>query len=188
MSTFSEEKETDTTSSSTELPEPSSMRIRAIKDELNSMNIDYTDCFDKESLCTRLVDARSGAVKGASSSSSTKTESQSTPASETPSTGSSLSTSNFDKEKKLEELRSLRVKELRTRCAQNNIRWAHMIEKEELVQALIGHYEKASLFSPSGTLTPGKVTMITDDDVLEKEIYNGGVATTPLMLDVFATW
>ncbi len=188
MSTSAEENTSASSSPKDQLlPDPPSMRIKEIKNELDSMNIDYTDCFDKESLCARLVDARNGVVKGKEKKSESSTRNESSP-SPSSSSSSPPSNSNFDKEKKLEELRSLRVKELRTKCAEHNIRWAHMIEKEELVQALIGYYEQASIFSPSGALTPGKVTVITDDAILEKEIYNNGTATTPLMLDVYATW
>ena len=181
MSTSAEE--------SSSLPDPQSMRIKEIKNELDSMNINYSDCFDKESLCTRLVDARTGVVKGETKKEESSKGSESRKStSDAPSPAKTSPSNNFDKESKLEELRSSRVKELRTKCAEQNIRWAHMIEKEELVQALIGYYEQASLFSPSGTLTPSKVTAITDDAILDKEINNGGVATTPLLLDVFATW
>jgi thioredoxin 1 len=186
MST-SNENETSNT-----LADPQSMRIREIKDELDGLNVKYDDCFDKESICLRLVDARSGKVKGEAKAETKETKAASEPApSSAPKsapTPSSAQSSNFDKDKKLQELRSLRVKELRTKCAQYNIRWATMIEKEELVQALIIHYEKVSTFSPSGTIAPGKVSMITDDSILEKELYSGGTGTAPLMLDVFATW
>jgi thioredoxin len=169
---------------SSSLADPSTMKIREIKNELDDMNIKYNDCFDKESLCTRLVDGRSGKVKGVEKTESTSSK---TAEAEAAPTATPPKSSNFDKAAKKEELRSLRVKELRTKCAQFNIRWAHMIEKDELVNALADHYEKCSDFSPSGTLMPGKVSTITDDSILDKEI-NSGTTTAPLMLDVFATW
>ena len=70
-------------------------------------------------------------------------------------------------------------------CAQNDIRWANLIEKEELVQALVSYQAEAVKFSPSGKILPGKVAQI-DDEILAKEVAGG--ATTPLMLDVYATW
>ena len=175
----------DNTSS---LADPSTMKIRDIKNELDNMNIKYNDCFDKESLCTRLVDGRSGEVKGVAKTESTSSKTTEAEVEvEAAATATPPKSSNFDKAAKKEELRSLRVRELRTKCAQFNIRWANMIEKDELVNALADHYEKCSDFSPSGTLMPGKVSTITDDSILDKEI-NSGTTTAPLMLDVFATW
>ncbi len=170
------------------MPEPSAMRVREIKDELNAMGVSFADCFDKDSLVERLIDARSGKVSG-------KIKAESPPASdeksiedkgESSTKESSTTSSNFEKEAALTELRSKKVRELRTMCAQNNIRWAQMIEKEELVQALLKHQEKAADFSPSGKILPGKVAVI-DDDILSKEIAPGA-AVTPLLLDVYATW
>uniref|UniRef100_A0A6S8VAL0 Thioredoxin domain-containing protein n=1 Tax=Chaetoceros debilis TaxID=122233 RepID=A0A6S8VAL0_9STRA len=172
-----------------ELPEISSMRIRAIKDELNEMGISFTDCFDKDSLVDRLKDGRSGAVTGTPKSveddASKSAAAASTSTSESTSKHSQSSKSTFDREAVISELRQKKVRELRTMCAQNNIKWATFIEKEELVRALVDYKEKASDFSSSGALTPGKVTMI-NDDILGKEVSGG--AATPLLLDVYATW
>ena len=55
-----------------------------------------------------------------------------------------------------------------------------MIEKEELVQALLEYQEKAADFSPSGKLIPGKVAVI-DDEILSQEL-TPGAAVTPLLL------
>ena len=41
-----------------EVEEPGTMRVSEIKAELNLRGIDYTDCFDKESLAQRLREAR----------------------------------------------------------------------------------------------------------------------------------
>ena len=176
----------ETAAGGEELPDPKTMRIREIKNELENLNVSCDDCFDKESLCVRLMDARSGKVKG--SQPKTNNSSDSNEATSTSKPETKPKQSNFDKEGKLEELRSLRVKELRTLCAQNNIRWAQMIEKEELVQALIIHYEKCAGFSPSGTIVPCKVSTIAEDSILETELFSGTTTTAPLMLDVFATW
>jgi thioredoxin len=46
--------------------------------------------------------------------------------------------------------------------------------------------EAAQNFSPSGKLTPGEVADI-DDQTLEQELSAVGT-TTPLLLDVYATW
>lgn len=175
------------TSDGAGLPEISSMRIRAIKDELNDMGISFTDCFDKDSLVDRLKDGRSGAVTGkpkkAEDKANASESAEAAPKSESSSSGKqqqgSSSKSSFDREAVTSELRQKRVRELRTMCAQNNIKWANMIEKEDLVRALADYKEKASEFSSSGALTPGKVTMI-NDDILGQEVSGG--AATPLLL------
>jgi len=189
ISTFSTAEDNAATDGGVELPEISSMRIRAIKDELNEMGISFTDCFDKDSLVDRLKDGRSGAVTGTPKSveddASKSAAAASTSTSESTSKHSQSSKSTFDREAVISELRQKKVRELRTMCAQNNIKWATFIEKEELVRALVDYKEKASDFSSSGALTPGKVTMI-NDDILGKEVSGG--AATPLLLDVYATW
>jgi thioredoxin len=177
-----EDGASSTSTSSTVLPEPSSMRVHDIKEELKAMGVSSSDCFDKDSLCERLVDARSGKVKG------TPKPTPSASAAET-ATATSASTSTaatFDTEAVLADLRSKKVRELRTQCAQNNIPWATFIEKEELVRALLEYKKKACNFSPSGKISPGQVATI-DDETLTKEVAPGA-ATTPLLLDVYATW
>ena len=201
-STNTEEDEqaaTGAAATTSELPEPPTMRIREIKDELNSMKISFQDCFDKDSLVERLIDARSGKVAptvsaevkeepkdieapSPATSNDSKEENTTTPASAeaSPPTPTPPLSSSFDKETVATELRSKRVKELRTMCAESGIRWANMIEKEDLVQALLQYDEKASNFSPSGKIVPGKVALI-DDDILTKEVAEGA-AVTPLLL------
>lgn len=168
------------------LPEPSSMRIREIKDELNSMGISFTDCFDKDSLTERLVDARSGKVTGGVATEEVFSDDSGKGEEAPKETSASAKTSTFDKEEFAEDLRSKKVRELRTMCASKNIRWANFIEKEELVQALVEYQLKASDFSPSGKIVPGKVAMI-DDETLDQEL-TPDAAATPLLLDVFAEW
>lgn len=168
------------------LPEPSSMRIREIKDELNSMGISFTDCFDKDSLTERLVDARSGKVTGGVATEEVFSDDSGKGEEAPKETSASAKTSTFDKEEFAEDLRPKKVRELRTMCASKNIRWANFIEKEELVQALVEYQLKASNFSPSGKIVPGKVSMI-DDDTLDQEL-TPDAAATPLLLDVFAEW
>jgi thioredoxin len=152
--------------------DPSEMKLREIQAELKDMGVSYSDCFDRDSLTRRLKEARSGKVK--------KTE----PAPKEQHTYPSAQ-STFDRDATLQELRSLRVKELRTELANRNIRWGNMVEKEDLVQALLAAREAASNFSSSGVLTPGKVSDI-DADTLTTELSTP--AGTPLLLDVYATW
>lgn len=172
---------------------PSTMRIKEIKAELTSSHVLFTDCFDKESLVQRLVEARSDTVPeqfqkaspspaAESQASQTTTTATSSPSSSSTTTAT---TTTIDKEEIMTNLRSLKVRELRTRCAQANIRWAHMIEKEELVQALLKHQLEVGSFSASGKLIPSQVADI-DEITLEQELKGG--LSTPLVLDVYATW
>ena len=172
--------------------DPSKMRLGEIQAELKKMNVSYKDCFDKESLINRLIDARKDQIEGSGDDINIDHDGNddSEPSPESP-TAESASTktppgNKFDKELVLEKLRSLRVKELRAECAKSNIRWGNMIEKEDLVQALLLHKEKAAFFSPSGVIIPGQVAEI-DGDTLGIEVAPGA-ATTPLLLDVYATW
>ena len=77
----------------------------------------------------------------------------------------------------------MRVAELRTECGNRNIRWANMVEKEDLVQALLKARESAASFSSN--LVPGQVGSLTDAQ-LEQELATK--SSTPLLLDVYATW
>ena len=156
--------------------DPSEMKLREIQAELKDMGVSYSDCFDRDSLTRRLKEARRGEVA------TPKTEPQSK---EKDTTSSPSAESTFDRDATLQELRSLRVKELRTELANRNIRWGNMVEKEDLVQALLVAREAASNFSSSGVLMPGKVSDI-DADTLTTELSTP--AGTPLLLDVYATW
>lgn len=183
-------------------PDPTTMKIKEIKNELNQLNVSYNDCFDKESLVQRLMDARNNPPSPTTTTdmknqtkSRTNNNNDNNNTKENDHTKQETSTSTssknnnkkkFDKEAKRQELKLLKVKELRSLCAQYNIRWGQMIEKDELITALIQHYESMSTFSTSGTIVPGQVSMITNGDILQQEIYN--MSEKPLLLDVFATW
>jgi thioredoxin 1 len=194
-----QQQQQQTTNEGLQLPDPATMKIKEIKNELNHFNVSYNDCFDKESLVQRLVDARNNPQRpnptttteptatttGTNQNNESKSQGNDKKQQDT-STTSSKNNNKFDKEAKMQELKLLKVKELRSLCAQYNIRWGQMIEKDELITALIQHYESMSTFSTSGTIVPGQVSMITNGDILQQEIYN--MSETPLLLDVFATW
>lgn len=116
----------------------------------------------------------------------------------------------FDRQATLADLRSQRVKELKAQLSQNNIRWGTMLEKEDMVQALINAMEQRHFqslyFSKSGELIPGRVVDVDEALLMEElgwdedDIANGvitaprssggGEATKypPILLDVYATW
>ena len=100
--------------------DPSEMKLREIQAELKDMGVSYSDCFDRDSLTRRLKEARRGEVA------TPKTEPQSK---EKDTTSSPSAESTFDRDATLQELRSLRVKELRTELANRNIRWGNRMER-----------------------------------------------------------
>lgn len=156
---------------------PTDMKIRDIQAELRSLNYTYSDCFDRESLVKRLLEARTGgkmqdvlkAVKKEKKFNSEKSKN-----------------TKFDRETAAQELRSLRVSELRSRLASRNIRWRQYIEKQDLVNALLNAMEESRNFSSSGVLSPGKVGDVSHDE-LRMEL-EGTELHTPLLVDVYATW
>jgi Thioredoxin domain-containing protein len=171
------------------------MSIREIKDELKEMGISFSDCFDKDSLIERLEDARNGNLSSAFKVASPSKDDNSNPSrssnSTTTTTARNSTGSAFNREATAADLRTKTVRQLRTLCAESNIRWANLIEKEELVQALVQYQEECLKFSRSGKIMPGKVALI-DDDTLTKELTTRAASsldsTAPLLLDVFATW
>lgn len=84
----------------------------------------------------------------------------------------------------MEDSLKLKVKELRTELAARNVGWADLYEKEELAARLAELVAQSSLFSHSGALTPGQVSVVTDEQ-LRVEMTD---ERTPLLVDVFATW
>jgi thioredoxin len=198
-STFTDDSGRQDSPLSPPLGEPSSnrMSIKEIKEELKAMNISFADCFDKDSLMERLDDARKGKVSSVFTSKSPHNEATSIHHSDdkkkdvAASTTASTSIHVFNREAVASDLRTKTVRQLRTLCAANNIRWANLIEKEELVQALVQYQEQCFKFSSSGKIMPRKVALV-DDETLAKELAPAIVSSskkhTPLMLDVFATW
>uniref|UniRef100_A0A7S2LIQ3 Thioredoxin domain-containing protein n=1 Tax=Leptocylindrus danicus TaxID=163516 RepID=A0A7S2LIQ3_9STRA len=188
-----------TTNNEESLQDISTMRLREIQTELRDMwNVSYADCFDKESLTKRLRDARAGLVQGSapapSPTTDDKTDENETAARESDDSSagtSSTSTSGEKTKKKFNrddmdaELSNMRVSALREMLGARNIRWANMIEKRDLVVALLDAMEASAGFSISGALTPGEVADLTGEQ-LASEL--SGDADTPLLLDVYAVW
>jgi thioredoxin len=153
-----------------------SMRLKEIQAELKERKVSYSDCYDKESLVARLIQARN-------TPSSVLPDNP--PTTEAAVLDLAHPSSDFDRESTLAALRSMRVAELRAELGNRKLRWANMFEKEELVQALLAAMEASSGFSLSGALKPGEVGMVTGEE-LDTELSGG--ASTPLLLDIYATW
>ena len=211
-----DETTTATAGSDDVRPDIDGMRLREIKDELNDMKISFDDCFDRDSLVVRLREARDGLVEPleVESAAAETVDVLETTEKDTDTTTSSVSVSKdsideeeFDREATLSELRGLRIKELKIRLTELGIRWGTFIEKEDMVQAVLGalelKFELARNFSRSGDITPSTVTDV-DEATLIKELgwrekdVNRGVITAaaesssqvhpPILLDAYATW
>ncbi|GAX12013.1 thioredoxin 1 [Fistulifera solaris] len=142
------------------------MRVSELRDELRERAVDFSDCFDKESLCQRLEDARNN------NGNNMKTKQETS------------NTTLIDKDGLLQEIRSMSVRSLREDLARRSIRWAGLLEKEDLVQAVYQARIEAQQFSVTGQLVPGTVTEVNGDALMQEL----GKTDTPLLLDVFATW
>ena len=97
----------------------STMRLKEIQDELKERKVSYTDCFDKESILARLVEARS---KDTNISSSQERHDKQQDVSDVEHNPTPTSLSNFDRDATLAQLRSKKVAQLRTELAHRNIR------------------------------------------------------------------
>jgi thioredoxin len=178
------------------------------------MNINYSDCFDKESLIKRLLDAKNGIVQpkvtmntqqqqqqqetnvesSSSSTTSSTTSSNTSPSSSstTSNTSSSSSSSSssskvpFDEVTVLQEVRNMKIKQLKEELSKYHVRWGTLIEKEEFVKALVEARRKAYDFSATGILVPGTVTDVTDEQFIMEQ--QSTTTSTPILLDVYATW
>lgn len=169
------------------------MSIPEMKDELKSLDTPFADCFDKESLIQRLKEARgksqptSSHDKPAKGNEKTMMKSDGGGNSTINRTDSTLPTGETTKDEAtvLGEIRSLRVKELREELAKKNIRWADLLEKEDLVRAVYRARREAAHFSVTGMLSPGEVGELTAEQ-LEQEL--GEMPNVPLLLDAYAVW
>ena len=206
-----------TSNEDTDLPVIESMRVSEIKAELQQRSVDFTDCFDKESLVQRLQEARASPNQPSTSpnnddkdskvteetstpettTTTTTTADQTPPTQETqqsttaPSTASATQTATSGTPSRTkEDLAKLSVKELRQELASRNLRWAGLLDKQDLIQAVYDALQAASYFSRSGLVAPGQVAKLTGDQV-EQELVPKSAndkMQTPLLLDVYATW
>jgi len=162
--------------------EVASLRVSEIRSELTEMGVDFSDCFDKESLIERLKDARVWRLKVKPGKEQGK---EGDPSHRTNGPPPSAETT-VSLEELLKALRAMSVRDLRQELASRNLRWAGFLEKEDLVQAVRKAREEASSFSVTGKIAPGQVATLNGDDV-RAEIASDGVSI-PLLLDVYAVW
>ncbi|KAL3929621.1 MAG: hypothetical protein SGBAC_012128 [Bacillariaceae sp.] len=174
----SEETEADALASIAKL------RVSEIKQELEALKADYTDCFDKESMVARLLEARNSKIQGGSGGDSEVASSSASSSVDGVSSDDSEEEELEDEEAVLEKIRSMRVKELREELGRRRIPRAGLFDKEDLVQALFKANKMEAIFSATGSILPGCVADLSGDQV-EQEIQH---TATPLLLDVYATW
>ena len=180
--------------------------VRDIKEELVQRGVKFDDCFDKESLIQRLQDARDGKIEtvvgvktkeasaqpGPVSEQSTTQNEEGMPPKSTISNTEAFHHSDgkkskeLDREATLKELRGMRVKELRQELASRKLRWAGLLEKEDLVQAVLQARIQAANFSSTGLIVPGQVATLTGLQV--KQEAKDESIEAPLLVDAFALW
>lgn len=162
-----------------------SMRVKDIQNELTKRKVPFSDCFDKESLVKRLEEARqSGPIVEEDSE---EYKSAAASSDDSPPTSSTFTPmkKDFDRDAKLQELRAMRIRDLKEECGRRKIRWAHFVEKEDFIQALLKAIESTVDFSVSGIIQPGEVADLTGEQ-LEQELSQP--SEVPLLLDIYATW
>jgi thioredoxin 1 len=173
------------------------MRVKELKAELDQLGVAWKGVmFDKESLVAALVAARANPPPPAPPPPAPAEETSDAPAEAdaaadaaaseaAPTTGVGDATTYEEAyARAYEESLQLRVKELRTALGERGIGWADLIEKHELAGRLAEALARASLFSRSGALTPGRVGVV-DGVQLRQEMADD---RTPMLVDVFATW
>mmetsp|Transcript_26430 Transcript_26430/g.56656 ORF Transcript_26430/g.56656 Transcript_26430/m.56656 type:complete len:318 (-) Transcript_26430:74-1027(-) len=167
----------DSSPDASAVEEVSGMRLSEIKTELKDRKVDFSDCFDKESMVFKLADARANNIDN-SGNNENDTED------EEESSSTAASSGEFDREAALEELKGMRVRELREELGRRRIPRAGLFEKEDIVNALLEAREVASVYSGTGLMTPGEVSELSAEDVQTEIDHPGGL----MLLDVYATW
>lgn len=169
-----------------------SMRVAEIKRELEAAGVGTADVFDKDGLVDRLVQLRLGEISGAATEAVQDAPSVEPSASASATGGAAAAAPKGDdgrlRVELLERCRAMKVKELRTELGTRGVPWADALEKNELVERLLGVFLNEEVakanFCRSGRIVPGAVVMLTGAE-LDEELKD---SSTPLLLDVYATW
>jgi E3 ubiquitin-protein ligase DOA10 len=178
-----------------------SMRLSEIQKELQRLNVSSKDCFDRDSLTHRLLEARQqlqqqqqqslpvedSQLEQSTTTESSKTTTTSTDETRTAPTATSTTTATdktYTKQQLDQEVAALSVRELRAELGAAGKRWAGMLEKRDLVDAVVNLRQQAANFSVTGRMQPGQVTDLTAEE-LELELQS---TSTLVLLDVYATW
>jgi len=116
--------------------EPASMRASQIKDELRERNMDFSDCFDKESLVEKLVHARAGPASPPAAAAATRDPSPPAAA--------------HDEDPELARIRfivmRMRASQIKDELRKRDIGFADCFDKESLADKLV--QARMGLISP----------------------------------------
>ena len=153
------------------------MRVSELKKALDEWKVRYDDCFDQESLLLRYNEA----IQQQQELPEVVTDATATPTTASP--------TKEQNEEMLQSIRQMSVKELREELGRRRVSRIGLLEKSDLIQAVYQARMVAQSFSVTGLLQPYMVTEVTGDQ-LQQEIQNdnSGIVTTPLLVDVYATW
>jgi thioredoxin 1 len=154
------------------------------------MQVSYHDCFDKESLVQRLIEARQQQQQQQQKQEGRRTnvyEPAQKAAATTAVAATTTTTPAIDMESKVAELRSKSLKELKLECSKRGMRYATFREKDDFVRAIVQDVQSSLEFSATGLLRPGMVTDVTGEQ-LDVEMSSSQHSTTPILVDVYATW
>jgi len=162
--------------------EVSAMRLSEIKSELKDRGVDFSDCFDKESMVARLAEARANNIDRSEKDGDSAEDDEGSTTTATP--PSPKAGEEFDRAACLEELQGMRVRALREELGRRGISRAGLFEKEDLVGALLDARAVAAVFSGTGLMTPGAVAELSETDARAEIDHPGSL----LLLDVYATW
>ena len=168
-------------------PAPADMRLKALKEELDQLEVAWRGvAFEKDELVSLLLQARTAAAQPAAEpAADTKPAVEPLdPAPQPAVDASDESAYAAAYDAALADALKLKTKELRTELAARSVGWADLFEKEELAARLAGLVAQSALFSRSGALSPGEVSIVNAEQ-LRAEMAD---ERTPLMVDVFATW
>mmetsp|Transcript_4503 Transcript_4503/g.14957 ORF Transcript_4503/g.14957 Transcript_4503/m.14957 type:complete len:306 (-) Transcript_4503:194-1111(-) len=168
-------------------PAPESMTAHALKDELRARGrgAEADACFEKGELVDAVRRAREQGfpvndIPGDGKASAAPRPEPGAPTSSPAGAGVSAP----DVASVAEELRSLRVSELRQKLADRNIGWAGLFDKDDLVARLAAAVAAERVFSATGAVRPGAVAELSETQA-RAELADG---RSPLVVDVYAKW
>jgi thioredoxin 1 len=178
------------------------MKVSELRKALDEWNINYSDCFDQESLLLRYNEAKEKQQQETSSSSepqqSNVVDNNTINAKATYNDNILQEHDKEDDKELLQSIQQMSVKELREELGRRRISRIGLLEKNDLIQAVYKARIEAKSYSVTGVVQPGIVVDVSDD-ILRQEIQNKNIKSNhqnnneivskhPLLVDVYATW
>ncbi len=186
----------DTSPPSLELKNPEDMRLKELKEELDSLGVSWRGVvFERSDLERELLAARSAPPPSPAKASDSDEPEQPAVSEEAGGGGggdgsgtvdSAESSASYDAAYKdaLERAMGMKARQLRTELHGRGLEWADLYEKEELASRLAAACAKASVWSATGAMEPGKVSPLGADEA-RREMLD---ARSPMVVDLYATW